>query len=52
MLFSEIIINIFPNLESITIHKSLDTIDSSFIIKNFIFDNLFLKTALVFSQLN
>ena len=51
-LFSEIIINSSSNLESIFIHKSLDTIYSSFIIKNFISGNLFLKTALVFSQLN
>ena len=44
--FSGIIINISPNLESISVHKSLDTIESSSIINNFTSDNLFLKTAL------
>ena len=44
--FLGIIINISPNLESISVHKSLDTIESSSIINNFTSDNLFLKTAL------
>ena len=44
--FSGIIINISPNLESISVHKLFDTIESSSIINNFIYDNLFLKAAL------
>ena len=44
--FSGIIINISLNLESIIVHKSLDSIGSSFIINNFTSDNLFLKAAL------
>ena len=35
-----------PNLESISVHKSLDTIERLSIIKRFTFDNLFLKGAL------
>ena len=31
--FSRIVINVFPNLESISVHKSLDAIDSLSIIK-------------------
>ena len=34
------------NFESISVHKSLDTIESSSIINNFTSDNLFLKAAL------
>ena len=38
-----IIINISCNLQLISTHKSLDIIDSSSKIKNFTYDNLFLK---------
>ena len=31
--FSRIVINVFPNLESISVHKSLDAIDSLSLIK-------------------
>ena len=44
--FPGIIINISPNFEATYLHKSLDTIENSFIIKNFTSDNLFLKEAL------
>ena len=44
--FSGIIINISPNLESISVHKSLDTAEGSPIIKNFTSDNVFIKAAL------
>ena len=44
--FQGIIISIFPNLESNSVHRSLDTLESSSIIKNFTSDNLFLKAAL------
>ena len=40
--------NISPNLESISVNKSLDTIESSSIINNFTSDNLFFKAALDF----
>lgn len=40
--FSGMIINIYPKLESIYVHKSLDTIDHLSIIENFPLDNLFL----------
>ena len=38
--------NIYPNLESITVYKSLDTIESSFLIKSVTSDNLFLRATL------
>ena len=44
--FSGIIKNISFSLELISIHKLLDTIESSSIIKNFISDSLFLKAVL------
>ena len=43
---SGIIVNISSNLELISIHKLLDTIESSSIITNFTSDSLFLKAAL------
>ena len=43
MNFSGIIINKSPDLESIFVHKSLDTIERSSIFKNFTSDNLLLK---------
>ena len=46
MFFSGIIINISPNLESISVHKRLDTIESLFIIKDLASDNSFHKAAL------
>ena len=48
--FSGIIINISSNLELISIHKLLDTIESSSIIKNFTSDSLFLNAALDLSN--
>ena len=44
--FSGIVMNISPNLESISVHKSVDTIESSSIINNFTSNSLFLKAAL------
>ena len=44
MLFFAIIISISPNLESISVHKSLEFMDSSSIIENFISDTYFLKS--------
>ena len=44
--FSRIIIIIYPNLGSLSVHKSLVTIESSSIINNFTSDNLFLKSTL------
>ena len=46
---SGIIINISPNLESISVYKLLETIEISSIINNSSSDNLFLKAALDFS---
>ena len=46
MFFSGIIINVAPNLGSISVHKSLDAIESTSIVKNFTSDGLFLKAAL------
>ena len=46
MIFKGIVIIISLNIESKSFHKSLDTIESSSIIKNFTSDNLFLKAAL------
>ena len=48
--FSGIIINIFPKLESVSVHKSLNTIETSSIVKNFTFDNLFLGANLYLSS--
>ena len=36
----------FCNTESISVHKSVDTIESLSLIKNFISHNIFLKAAL------
>ena len=47
--FSVIAINLSPNLEWISLYKSLETIEQSSIIKNFNSDNLFLEAALDFS---
>ena len=44
--FSENIINIFINLDSISVHKSLDNLESSSIIKHITSDNLFPNAAL------
>ena len=50
MLFLGIVVNTSLNLELISsVHKSLDTIQISSVIKNFNSDNLFLKAALDFS---
>ena len=46
MFFWGIIINIAPNLGSISVHKSLDIIKSTSIAKNITSDGLFLKAAL------
>ena len=43
--FSRIIIIIYPNLGSLSVRKSLVTIESSSIINNFTSDNLFLKST-------
>ena len=44
--FSGIIINISPNLGSISVHKSLDAIEISSIINNFTSDKLFIKVVM------
>lgn len=49
MLFLGIVVNTSLNLELISVHKSLDTIQICSVIKNFNSDNLFLKAALDFS---
>ena len=46
MFFWGIIINIAPNLGSISVHKSLDIIKSTSIAKNITSDGIFLKAAL------
>ena len=47
--FSGTIINISLNPEYVFVHKSLDTIESSSIIKSFTSDKLFFKATLDFS---